>query len=313
MSPDLTSALTSVLPILLLIGLGMLLRRTPLLDDTLVDGLKRLIIAVALPAVLFKAFLAMRFQLQYLAIFFLVPAVCLALLGLGYLARRITRRSDYLPFLFTGFELGMIGFALFAAVYGLDELPVLGVFALGHELFIWFVFATLLRVQASGSFSLPATLRTFATSPVIIAIALGLALNVLGLAEPMTANPLTASLLRTLDHLGGLIVPLILIIVGFGSRLTLAGVREALPMVAARFAAVLVLALTLNAVVIRGMLGLPPIFEAALFTLLILPPPFIVPLYIPGDRRADLAYTNNVLSLYTVVSVAAFVGYVALG
>jgi len=84
-------------------------------------------------------------------------------------------------------------------------------------------------------------------------------------------------------------------------------------MVAARFATVLLLALTLNSVVIRGWLGLPPIFEAALFTLLVLPPPFIIPLYIPAERRADLAYTNNVLSLYTVVSVAAFVGYVALG
>jgi len=313
MTTDLTSAITSVVPILLLIVLGMLLRRTTLLSDDLVDGLKRLIVAVALPAVLFKAFLAMQFQLRYLAIVVMVPLICLALLGLGYLARRATRRSDYLPFLFTGFELGMIGFALFAAVYGLDALPVLGVFALGHELFIWFVFATLLRVQASGTFSLPATLRTFATSPVIIAIALGLVLNGLGMAGPMAANPLSASLLRTLDHLGGLIVPLILIIVGYGSRLSLAGVRAALPMVAARFATVLLLALTLNSVVIRGWLGLPPIFEAALFTLLVLPPPFIIPLYIPAERRADLAYTNNVLSLYTVVSVAAFVGYVALG
>jgi hypothetical protein len=72
------------------------------------------------------------------------------------------------------------------------------------------------------------------------------------------------------------------------------------------------LALLLNAVLVRGVLGLEPAFEAALFTLLILPPPFIIPLYmkpgIPEERR----FVNNVLTLYTVVSVAVFAVYFAL-
>ncbi len=45
---------------------------------------------------------------------------------------------------------------------------------------------------------------------------------------------------------------------------------------------------------------------------MILPPPFIVPLYVPSDRREDLAYSNNVLSLYTICSIAGFLVYFAM-
>jgi hypothetical protein len=44
--------------------------------------------------------------------------------------------------------------------------------------------------------------------------------------------------------------------------------------------------------------------------LFILPPPFIVPIFLPRERAVETIYANNVLSLYTVVSVVTFVAYV---
>jgi hypothetical protein len=52
--------------------------------------------------------------------------------------------------------------------------------------------------------------------------------------------------------------------------------------------------------------------DLALFTLLVLPPPYIVPIFMPAERRADQDYANNVLSLYTVASLVAFLVYVSL-
>ncbi|AQP43809.1 AEC family transporter [Tessaracoccus flavus] len=303
----------SVLPIILLIGLGWLLRATRVLSDAGVDTLKTLVVNVVLPAVLFNAFLGIEFQAEYLAIIILVPLVCLALLALGYVAKRVLpSSSEVTPFLFTGFEFGMVGLALFTAAYGLENVPVAGMVGLGHEFFIWFVFVTLLRRATTGAVSAGEALRSFATSPVIIAIALGLLLNVTGVGGPLGETAVGGALLVATQYLAATIVPIILIVVGHGTRLGAAGVRQAAPLVAARFAVVLSLALLLNYVVIRQWLGLPPIVEAALFTLLILPPPYIVPIFLPKHRAADMTYANNVLSLHTVVSVAAFITYVAL-
>jgi hypothetical protein len=83
--------------------------------------------------------------------------------------------------------------------------------------------------------------------------------------------------------------------------------------VATRLVVVIGLALLIGRGLFVGLLGLPMIYAHAVFTLMVLPPPFIVPLFIPQGRRSDLGYTNNVLSLYSLASVAAFVSYVLLG
>ena len=312
MSSDLSDVVAGVLPIVILIALGMLLRRARVLDDPTVAGLKRLIVNVALPAVLFTTFLRTSFQPAYLWVVLIVFAVCVGLYGVGRLALRLAGGSPYLPFLFTGFELGMVGFALFTAVYGVDDLPALGVLALGHEVFIWFVFVTLLRAAGAQRQSAAQTARNLLTSPTIVAILLGLALNFAGLGAVVTDGPVGGAIGTALGYLAGMIVPLILLIVGYGSRLSRAGIRSALPLVAVRTVVTLGLALLIGIVVFQQVLGLEPIFRHALVALMVLPPPFVIPLFIPAARRDDLTYVNNVLSMSSLVSITVFLGYVLL-
>lgn len=302
--------LASVIPIVLLIALGILLRRLRVLDDGVVEGLKRLIVSVVLPAVLFTAFLSMEFRAEYLALIVIIPVACVLLLGMGAVARRALGAPPVATFLFAGFEFGMVGLALYAAAYGLSNVPTAAIVGLGHEFFIWFIFVTLLKRQSDGAVSLSETLASFVKSPVILAIFAGLALNRLGVAETLAANPFSAGVLGALGYLAAVIVPVILLIVGYGTRLSRAGVREAAPLVAVRFVVCLILALVLSELVVGRWLGLDQFAQAAVFMLFILPPPFIVPIFLPAHRRDEVAYSNNVLSLYTVVSVVTFVAYV---
>lgn len=305
--------LVSVLPILMLMALGVVLRVSRVLDDVAVDALKKLVVNVVLPAVLFNAFLVVDFTAEYLTLLLIVPAVCLLLLALGHLARRILPgHRTVTPYLFTGFEFGMLGLALFTAAFGVASVPVMGMVGLGHEFFIWFVFVTLLRRTMEGAVPMRQMLASFVSSPLIIAIAAGLLLNLLGLGTILAGVPIGAAVLETVSLVAAIIVPVILIIVGHGTRLSRAGVWQAAPLVAARFSVTLTLALLLNHFVVSGWLGLPPVAEAAVFTLLILPPPFIVPIFLPRSRREEITYANNVLSLHTVVTLIAFVTYIAV-
>ena len=270
MNTDPSALIGSVAPILVLIVLGALLARTSVLDDATVAGLKRIIVNVALPAVLFTTFLKTRFEPEHLWLVLLVFGLCVALLTLGRVLP-VGPPSRYRPFLFTGFELGMMGFALFAAGFGADQLPALGVLALGHEVFIWFIFVSLLRATGERKRTPSALLRELATSPTIIAILAGLAANF--------------------------------------ARLTWRGVRQALPLVATRLPLATALALLLGRFVLSDWWGLDPIYAKALFTLLVLPPPFIVPLYVDVTGHAD--YISTTLSVQTLVSIALFIGIAA--
>lgn len=308
-----TLIINRVLPIFLLIGLGAWTRRSQFLTERAIDDLRKIVVNLALPSVLFISFLNIEMQTKYLVIFVLVAALCIALYLLGLaLRRRLNVPHPYFPFLMTGFEYGMLGVSLFGSAYGLENIGYIAVADLGHELFIWFVFLALLLMTREGRTGPAQLVGSFFRSPVILGILAGIALNLLGAADFLAEQPVTGGILATLNFLSALTIPLILIIVGYGIKLDREGVREAALVIAVRLAILIPLALLFNAVIVRGLLDLERPFEIALFTLFILPPPFIVPLYMRQDLPDEKRYVNNVLMLYTVVSLAIFSIYFVL-
>jgi len=300
-----------ILPIIFLILLGSTIRRTGFLPENTIEDLKKLVVNLALPAVLFISFLNTELKVAYLAIFALTFLLCVALLGLGHLLRRrLDVSHPYFPFLITGFEYGMLGISLFGSVYGLENIGYIAVVDLGHEIFIWFVFLAFLLQQREGIKNAGQLVTTFFKSPVIVGILAGIALNLAGLRELLYNLPMLGSaLITTLEFLGNLTIPLILIIIGYGIKFDGQGVREASTVVLIRLGILIPLALFVNHILIRSLLQLDPLFEAAMFTLFILPPPFIVPLYMRPDLPDEKRYVNNVLTLHTVVSIAVYTVY----
>lgn len=303
-----------VLPILFLILLGYWIRRKSFLAPQTIEDLRKIAVNLALPAVLFVSFLGIQLQTVYLVTFAVIFLLCVSLFFAGkFLQRRLGIRYAYFPYLTTGFEYGMLGVSLFAGAYGLSKISYIAVIDLGHEIFIWFVFLPLLLIKREGAQSVQKVAKSFLSSPVVVAILVSLALNALGLKEEMYNWPVTGAMMATFEFLGNLTVPLILIIVGYGIKINRRGLGEALQVAALRLVVLVPLALVLNRYLIRGVLGLEPLFEAALFTLLVLPPPFIVPLYARADLdSAEKEYINNVLMVHTVISIALYVGYFLL-
>ena len=310
MFATISDVLVKVVPIVLIIALGNVIRAKRILSASAIDEIKGLVVNVALPAVIFIAFLDMDLQTSYLGLFALILAVCFFLYGYGLVLRRAARIDhEYYPFLMTGFEFGMVGITLFGTAYGLDNVGYIAVVDLSHELFIWFVFVTLLVAKRDGVSSFGGTVKSFLKSPVIIAILAGLALNLLGLAEWFHRYPITAAVDETLGFLGDLLIPSILIIIGYGMGLSMTGIRDAMGVVLSRLVLLIPLALLVNVVFVRRLLDLDPAFEAAIFTFFVLPPPYIVPLFMKKDVEDEKAYVNNVLSVYTVFSLVIFVIY----
>jgi predicted permease len=302
-----------VLPILLLLFLGYWLRRSQFLSDDLVEGLRKIVINIALPSVLFISFLNVDLKPSFLALAVVIFGLCVALFILGrFLGPRVQPGHPYFKFLMTGFEYGMLGVSLFGSAYGLNNIGTFAVVDLGHELFSWFAFLPLLLRERDGIQKITDLLRSFLRSPVVIAILLSLLFNVLGWQEALETMPVTGAMMATLRFLANLTIPLILIIVGYGIKLDRQGLGEASRPVIIRLAILLPLAFLLNTFLIRGLFGLPRAYEVALFTLLVLPPPFIIPLFMRPELLEEKRYVNNVLTLYTVVSIILFTVYFIL-
>jgi predicted permease len=308
-----TEIISRVLPILLLITIGFGLRRTNFISEGTVGDLRKLVVNLALPAVLFTSFLEIEFDANDVAIVVVTFLLCVALYGIGRaLHPRFGAGHEYFPFLMTGFESGMLGISLFGSAYGLSRVGYFAVVDLGHELFIWFVFLALLLAKRDGIQSPRRLFGAFIRSPVIIAIIAGIVASLAGLRDTLYDGPVVGGVMNTLVFLAALTVPLILLIVGYGIQLDRRGIRDAATPVAIRLAILLPLALLLPVLLLDSLLDGNQYSQAALFTLLILPPPFIIPLYMKPDMPDERRYVNNVLSLYAVVSILLFVAYVMI-
>ncbi len=303
--------LNQVLPILFLISLGYWINRRNFLTENTVNELRKIVVNLALPAVIFVSFLNVELKSSYFVIFAATFLLCVLLFLLGQLIKKqFNIRYSYFPYLTTGFEYGMLGLSLFGAAYGLEKIGYIAVTDLGHEIFIWFVFLPMLLVKRDGGQNPKEIFKSFLSAPVVIAILSSLLFNVLNGQDWLYQLPITGALMTTFEFLGSLTVPLILMIVGYGIKINRAGIKDALLVVFIRLGVLIPLALLLNIHLMRNLLHLDKLFEAALFTLLILPPPFIIPLYARSNLSGEeKQYINNVLTIHTIISVTVFIIY----
>ena len=301
-------ALASVLPVLLLFGLGALLARRGLLRPMTVEDMRHLVLYVTLPASLFLTFLRVSIEPRYLLVVVPVFVACVVVLLLGPLIGRLVRApSRMFPFLMTGFEAGMLGYAIYGSVYGVDQLYRFAIVDIGQVTFVFFVLVTVLgRLAPDMRRSLGATAIAFVRTPVILAIAAGIAASALGLASVLDATAPGEAALSTLRFLSAMTTPLITLVIGATTRITAGSLGLPLRTVIVRMALWVALAFVF-AWFVTSVLGLDALFAAAIFTMAVLPAPFVIPLYMPqGSETREHDYVTSVLSVGTVATLVAF-------
>ena len=113
--------------------------------------------------------------------------------------------------------------------------------------------------------------------------------------------------------LAALTTPLIAIVLGYSTSLRAGSLRDPVRTLAVRLPIWVGLAIAFYVLVVEGLLGLDRLFAAAVMTMAILPPPFVVPLYMarasgrPVEDDPEYDYTVNTLSLATLVTLGLIV------
>jgi len=302
-------ALGKVLPVLLVIALGAGLRSAGLLGDRAAGELKRLVVNVTLPALLFLAFARLEVDpptLRLVAVMFLL---CLAGLAVGRLLKpAVAPGVRTFPMLFTGFEAGMMGYALYASLYGQENLHRFAAVDLGHVLFVFAVLIPVLQRATGGRTSLAETILGVTRSPVVLAIALGLLAGWSGLLRALQGRALAAGIPEAAALVGGMTTPLVALLVGSDLRLRARGLGRPALAIGLRLLVWIPVGLLVGELLVRRWLGLDRGVVAAVLLMVVLPPPFVIPIFLPEEERAELDFTVSSLALATVATLVAVTG-----
>lgn len=307
-SMTLMQTISTALPIILLVALGKVLQALRIINPSTVHDLKNLVVKVTLPFLLFNAFGGMHFEVQYLLIVAVVFLACCLVLAL---ARRVPAGrfgfSPFTPFLMAGFEAGMVGYALMGALFGAQAVAAFAIVDLGQVLFVFLVMVPALQALGGERMGIGEALKSFARTPVIIAILAGLAVNLSGTYTLLADLPISSAVLQASQMAGALTTPVVALVLGYELKIAKGQIRRPLTSVAVRLLIWVGLGLLVNQLLIDRLLGLDMRFQAAVMLMFILPPPFVVPFFMHGAHADEQAYVVNTLSLATLVTLFASV------
>lgn len=298
--------LLPVVPLLLLFLLGYLLQRVHFFTIESLSHVKRIVSDLALPALMFQAFSSIDLESRYLILVVLIYVVCLVMLVLGRIAAKLLKiDSPYFPFLMTGFEMGMFGYAVFVSFQGEAHLGKIALVDLGQVVFVFTILMALMIKHRDGTAKGSELLRRIATSPVMLAIIAGLTTSFI--SPYISPSPLWDALAESIDLLSKLTVPLIAITIGYGIHIKKALIGMSLKTIIARRVLLLFFALLLNALVVDTLLEMDRMYQIALMVMFLTPPPFVISIFMRSDERQESDYVDNTLSLDTLVSIVAVV------
>ena len=274
------------LPVLVLIGLGILCRTKKVFDAKGIDGLKKLISRYLMPVTLFNSLAKIQLSGTVALLGLTCFIMCCVSLLLGLATRKICREFSYHPYLCSAYEIGMLGVALFPLLFGDTGLGFLASMDIGACFFFFCLYIPMLNGGKGDG--LKQTLKNIFSGPALIACLLGVFSNVTGLSHLIFDSAIGPVLDSIIAMLTKSITPLILIVVGYGFipvgllallLLSLFGVRDE----SVRFAVIFVSSL---------------------------PAPFSTSVYAKDDSQQE--YMNTQMSLYVAVTIIVFAVLCAL-
>jgi len=297
---NVTAVFETALPVFLTLALGMLCRQKKFLSRDGIDALKKVVLNLTLPFVLLEAFSTAQYTVAALLLPLLMFGICCLALGLGFAAVKIFRvKGRLVPFLFSGFEAGMLGYALFVLLFPERSVSDFALPDIGQTLFVF----TLYKILLSGKTDVKEIGRDMASTPILWAVAAGVLIGATGLYGKLQQWGVADVLTASTSFLSAPTGMIILLTVGYDLVIREIPWKKTVGMIAMRLGIMVVcyaVAAALNRTVLNGVL-----FEGAMLLMLILPPPYVIPVF--ADEPGERVQIASALSALTLVTMLLFV------
>jgi len=300
-----TDILKMVLPVIIAILLGLFCSRRNVFGTEGLSALKSIIGRITLPVVLFNAFFTASYSLRVVLMFTIVFCSCTVALALGYLLRPLVKsHGTFMPFLLSGFETGMLGYALFGLIAGSRGVSTLAMFDVGQTLFAYTVFLAMLQSTGGKKPDAKGLIGNMLKNPAADGMLLGIILGVSGIGKLVLSSAFAGIYTSVSGFIAAPTAFIILIVIGYELSLKKELLRPVFITAGARLLISGLLFLLASAI----LFALVP-FEKntmlALMVLFSLPAPFIIPLF--ADVKKEGEYISASLSVSTVFTIILFV------
>ena len=221
------TALSTLFPVFFMIGLGVFARIKGWITPQQKEGANHIIFNILFPIMIFNVLFTANISVSVIWIVLYVFIAFVLTMVLGKLLSQFTgaKMAHISPYLLTTTEGGNVALPLYTSIVGLSYASNTIIFDIAGSLMAFVVMPIMVAKETSGKTSFKELLKTICTSSFLIAVALGLILNLIGGYTFLQTTPLIDIYTNTINQATGPIVGMILLIIGFNLKIQ----KEALP------------------------------------------------------------------------------------
>ena len=294
-----------VLPVIICLLIGFYCKKSKLLSSSSIEAIKSIIGSITLPVVLFGAFFNADYSLKMLLVFVVIYLCCSIAMGFGFLTRKaLSPYGKFYPFLVTGFEGGMLGYALFKILMGGESGSIFAVADIGQTVFAYTIFLAVLLSVDGQKISAKGIFKNMFTNKAFLGMLFGIILGATGLAPIIKESSFGGILTELVSFISAPNAFLILIVVGFELSFKKELLKPILKASGMRFL-IMASLLIVSSLIIFSIIPFDFMLFMALVVLFSLPAPFITPIF--ADTGESGEFIGGCYSFYTLITIIIFI------
>lgn len=296
------TVIQTVLPIFAVIFLGSLARRKKILEPEEVKGMQNCVVRFCLPCVLFNACLSAQISMESIASMLLVFAAVASTSFWGFRFGRKQFPYHNFPMFFSAMETGMLGIPLFLILFGPEQVYRMSVLDVAQAV-VGILAMAILSTDTQGDLGPREIAKKVMASPLLIMSALGLVLNLSGIAALLRSAGLLGIISSCTEFLAQPVSVLMIFSVGYNFSLEKDSRKKVFQTASFRFGVFAVIGLLMQLILFL-IPGVDLLTRIALLMYCTLPASFMAPSL--GQSQEDYTVASGVCSILTAVSLLVF-------
>lgn len=299
-------AVATLFPVFFMIGLGMFARIRHLVTPQQKDGANHIIFNVLFPILIFHILFTstIRFSAMFIVLYVFV-VFCLMMVAGKFLGKFTGERFAHISFyMLATCEGGNVALPLYLSIVGASSNTV--IFDLAGITMAFIIIPIMVARKSAGDAGTAQLARRIITNSFVIAVILGLGLNLLGIHDRLVSSQFNELYSNTMTQATAPIIGMILFIIGYNLKIHLDTLGSVLKLLLVRIGG--------YALVIAGFFILFPammadkIFMIAVLIYFMSPTGFVVPMQLEPlfKDRDEYSYTSAIISLNMIVTLVVY-------
>lgn len=300
------AALTTLFPVFFMLALGFISRIKGWITSEQKEGANAIVFNILFPIMIFNLMLTTSIESQHIYIVGYVFIAFVFAIIVGKIAVPFTgnKYKHFSSYLLTTVEGGNVALPLYLSIVGTSSNTV--IFDIAGTILCFIILPVLIAKEASTGASTKELLKNIFTNSFVIAVILGLMLNVTGVYQFIQTTSLFEVYTGTISQATSPIIGMILFILGYNLNIDKETVKPILKLIIVR--------VVYYTLVILGFFILFPtlmsdkVFMIAVILYFMCPtgfglPPVISPVY---KNEEDASYSSAFISLYMIVTLIVY-------